>query len=159
MTRYKRLALALGTAAIVSLLSLTVASADQVYHSERLDLEVTPAGAAAGHPEIRHGQVVNIHPNGPVVAAIEKYMVNGATADTSYDVVLVVDTAPCGIGPVLEIGTATIATDRRGNGHASAQFAPADLAGLSGCTLAVRWFLRADGVDAYATEWTTVVLD
>ena len=56
----------------VGLFSSTMVFADQAYHSERLDLSVTEDGVAAGHPELQRGQVVNIHPNGPVNGAHER---------------------------------------------------------------------------------------
>ncbi len=76
-----------GAFALLLTLSTSVV-ADQVYHSERLPFTLTDAGAFVGHPELRSGQVVNIHPNGPVNGALERYMINGAKPNTSYQVVL-----------------------------------------------------------------------
>jgi hypothetical protein len=63
-----------GVFAMILTVSTTVV-ADQVYHSERLPFALTDAGLLAGHPELRSGQVVNIHPNGPVNGALERYMI------------------------------------------------------------------------------------
>ena len=159
MHRHMKVVFALGIAGLVSVLSVTSVFADKVYHSERLDLTLTPAGASTGHPALRHGQVVNIHPNGPIVAAIEKYMVSGAKAQTAYALWLHLQADGCDGAPLFSIETATIETDRAGNGHADVTFTPDDLAGLSGATVGASWTLRSGGTDAYATVCTTVVLD
>lgn len=121
------------------------AQADSVYHTERLEL--TPTGVETGS-----GQVVNIHANGPVVGALERYQLKGALPDTTYVVWLVVGGADF-------MPTATIETDRHGNGHAKARFSADDLAPFSGAVLPVKWELRVDGVAAYETTTTIVTLD
>ena len=137
--------------------------ADQAYHSERLDFTLTANGDANGHPALRHGQVVNIHPNGPVNGAFERYMVSGAKSDTSYtvrlDVFGFVDGFGCDGTLDLQIPTGALETNSRGSGHHQAFFSPTDLEGFSGRTLGVIWNLEAGGVDAYATQCTTVVID
>jgi hypothetical protein len=55
--------------------------------------------------------------------------------------------------------TAVLGTDLRGNGRASAAFSAADLAPFSGATLMIRWVLRVDAADVYATPCTTVTID
>src|SRR4029453_10985924 len=40
--------------------------ADQLFHSVRLSLDLTPDGAAAGHPALRSGHVVDINPKVPI---------------------------------------------------------------------------------------------
>ena len=37
---------------------------------------------------LRSGQVVDIHANGPQIGALERYEINGARANTSYEVKL-----------------------------------------------------------------------
>ena len=150
--------------AIVGALALAaslggLALADQVYHSENLGLELTPAGAAAGHPELRSGHVVNIHPNGPVNGALERYVVSGAKPNTSYDVLLEAFVGDCGEELALAITTATLGTNRNGAGHASVRFTAEDLLPFSGAIVSVQWTLVADGVDAYQTPCTTVTID
>src|SRR5574341_1042473 len=104
-----------GAVALLLTLSTTVV-ADQVYHSERLPLALTDAGVFVGHPELRSGQVVNIHPNGPVNGALERYMINGALPNTGYQVVLQVFTSSiCGGVPALLIPTAILETNAQGN--------------------------------------------
>ena len=75
-----------GTLAL--LMPTSIIFADQVFHSERLPLFLTQDGADAGHPQLRSGHVVDIHPNGPVNGAHERYMVNGAKPNHNYQVVL-----------------------------------------------------------------------
>jgi hypothetical protein len=71
------------------------ASADAVYHTERVELE--PVGGAT----LRSGSVVNIHVNGPELYAKEVYQLNGAAANTSYQVFLLayVGNPTCSGGP------------------------------------------------------------
>lgn len=123
------------------------ALADSAYHTERLAFEPV-TGSETGS-----GMVVNIHPNGPVIGALERYQLKNAQPNTEYDVWLVVAG-----GDFLQ--TATILTDRRGNGHAKAGFSAADLAPFSGAVVPVQWVLRTDDInDAYATDVTIVTLD
>lgn len=124
-----------------------IAGADSVYHTERLEL--TPVG---GSGETGSGMVVNIHPNGPVVGAQERYQIKNAQPNTEYVVWLVVGGADF-------MPTATIETDGKGNGHAKARFSAADLAPFSGAVLPVKWVLRIGGEDAYETDTTIVTLD
>ena len=55
--------------------------------------------------------------------------------------------------------TTVLGTDARGTGHASAAFSAADLAPFSGATVVIRWVLRVDASDVYATACTTVTID
>lgn len=132
-------------AALVLLVGFQTARADSAYHTERLEL--APTGAETGA-----GQVVNIHPNGPVVGAQERYQLRKATPNTSYDVWLVVGGADFMV-------TATIETDAHGNGHGKARFSADDLAPFSGAVLPVKWELRIGEVVAYETATTIVTID
>ncbi|MGE0826766.1 MAG: hypothetical protein AB7G75_31310 [Candidatus Binatia bacterium] len=143
---------------ILSLLLPGFVGADKVYHSERLDFWLTEAGDLAGHPELRSGHVVNIHPNGPVNGALERYMINGAKPDTSYQVVILVSEIGC-VGEPTRFSTALLETNRKGNAQGKAGFSPADLAGFSGQTFGVRWILEAGNVAAYETDCTIVSVD
>ena len=145
---------------ILALMVTTAVFADQAYHSERLDISVTEAGDDAGHPVLRHGQVVNIHPNGPVNGALERYMLSGASPDTSYTVRLDVFGPGCEGIPSLAIPIAgSLDTNAQGTGHHQGYFSMTDLIPFSGATVGVMWNFVADGVDAYETECTTVVID
>ena len=125
------------------------AAADGVYHSERLSF-------AGGADPAFHGQVVNIHPNGPVNGALERYQVVRAEPSTDYEVWIQF----CEDADFTDFTqTAVLSTDLRGNGHASAGFSAADLVPFSGATVMIRWVLRVDAVDVYATPCTTVTID
>ncbi len=137
----------------------TGASADQVYHTERLDFSLTAAGAAAGHPQLLAGQVVNIHPNGPVNGALEHYMISGAKPNTGYEVVLEAFLGGCAGPLALNMTTASLQTNGNGTAVADASFSAQDLAPFSGLTVGAQWTLTAAGVDAYQTLCTTVVID
>ena len=150
--------LLVGALAILGALA-PVVLADQVYHSERLPFSLTGDGAAAGHPALRSGHVINIHPNGPVNGALERYMVNGASPNTDYDVVLEAFGGGCGGGSLFVLTTTTLETNQKGNAHGQGFFSPADLAPLSGATVGAQWTLVAGGVGAYQTACTTVVID
>ena len=142
------MAAALMAAAVVVAFLLAghgTAQADSVYHTERL--EFTPTGVETGS-----GQVVNIHANGPVVGALERYQLKKAMPNTTYVVWLVVGGADF-------LPTATIETDRHGNGQAKARFSADDLAPFSGAVLPVKWELRVEGITAYETATTIVTLD
>lgn len=145
----------------MALLGAAPAVADRTYHSERLDLVLTDAGDEAGHPELRSGHVVNIHPNGPVNGALERYLINGAQANTEYQVVIeAYDSLACAGEPSLEIPTALLTTNRQGNAHGRARFSRAELDPFSGATIGVRWTLISDDdVTAYETECTVVSID
>ena len=126
-----------------------VAAADSAYHSERLSF-------AGGSDPAFHGQVVNIHANGPVNGALERYQVVRAAPSTDYEVwIQFCD----GVGFADFTQTAVLATDARGTGHASAAFSAADLEPFSGATVVIRWVLRVDATDVYATSCTTVAID
>lgn len=135
--------------AIAVLATGGAAAADSVYHSERLSF-------AGGSNPAFHGQVVNIHPNGPVNGALERYQVVRAEPSTDYEVWIQFCTV---VGFDDFTRTAVLNTDRRGNGHASAGFSAADLVPFSGATVAIRWVLRSDAADVYATPCTTVTID
>ncbi len=134
--------------AVLALGPALTASADSVYHSERLEF----VGANADF----HGQVINIHPNGVVNGALERYQVIGAAPQTSYDVWIQVCINE---GFADFIRTSGIFTDRQGNGHARAKFTPAQLAPFSGATISIRWVLKTGGVIAYTTACTVVTID
>ena len=125
------------------------AAADGVYHSERLPF-------AGGADPAFHGQVVNIHANGPVNGALERYQVVRAEPSTDYEVWIQFCEGPDFTDFTQ---TAVLTTNLRGNGHASARFSAADLAPFSGATVTIRWVLRADAADVYATPCTTVTID
>jgi hypothetical protein len=80
--RQRSLLILVGVLGLV-LTPLTGGIADQLFHSVRLSLVLTPDGAAAEHPVLRSGHVVDIHPNGPINGARAVYAEWG---QAEYDV-------------------------------------------------------------------------
>jgi len=156
----RRFILSFVGAVVLSLLQVPRAIADQVYHSERLSFWLDD-GADARHPELRSGHVINIHPNGPVNGALERYMINGAAANASYQVVILAfSDLGCVGNPTLAIPTALLETNAQGSAHGKAKFSRADLDPFSGATVGVYWTLEdEDGVVAYRTDCTVVSID
>lgn len=152
-----------GTVAL-ALIPTTIGFADQVFHSERLPFFLTPAGAAAGHPELRSGHVIDIHPNGPVNGAHERYMINGAKPDTEYHVVLRIFGECFGTpDPVFDpVMTITLRTDKNGNAQGNFTFPAADPL-PEPFFLGVFWTLvegeDENAVVAYETDCISVGID
>ena len=111
------------SAAAVCLLP-TAAAADQTYLTQKYPL------TAVGDAPLAKGSVINTHANGPVVYGNERYSLVGAEPTTTYQVALVIyGDARC-TTPVLVFPTATLTTNRVGNGHATARFYAQDVAPL-----------------------------
>lgn len=144
---------------VVVLLALVfvpvTASADGVYHSEHIAL--TPVGTQP----LRTGFVENIHANGPVVFAMERYVLNGASPETTYQVALNiwVGNLTCTGAPTAVLETASFTTNVAGNGVGHARFSPADADGLHGLTIGIIWTLSIGTTVAYHTACTEVTLD
>ncbi len=148
-----------GVLALV-LTPLTVGVADQAFHTQRLSFSLTAAGVLDGHPELRSGHVVDIHANGPKIGALERYMINGAKPNTSYQVVLAVSPVDCGADPSIFVSTATLATNAQGNAHGQWLFTPDQLAPLAGLTFGIRWTLvtAAGNLDIVAYQTPCIVV-
>jgi hypothetical protein len=145
------------TTALVATGLATSVNADGVYKTEHIDL------LALGDNPLRSGSVTNIHANGPIVYANEQYHLNGAEANTTYGVFLEVWVGDdsCSEGPDLVLPTSSFATNRAGNGHGKARFAPADVALFpkSPVVHGVNWVFKDGDVAAYETGCQPVVLD
>ena len=164
MRRFRSFEHRLPRTGIIALLGLfacvawpaSVASADDVYHSEHLAL--TPVGAAP----LRSGFVENIKAEGPIVYAHEIFVLNGASPDTSYTVTrnFFFHQPDCsGTGPVFTQQVAVLQTDSAGNAQGDAFVRPADVAGAEG-TSGVFWSVAdSTGTVVYRTACTAVVLD
>ena len=129
-------------------------SADSLYHTDRLALE--PVGGSSGG-----GMVVNIHPNGPNVFARELYALQGAAADQSYQIHLRIyaDNVTC-TGAPIDLSTAVVDTNVRGNGTAAFVLRPGDVPGfLRDSTFSINWIAEQSGTTRYATACTIVTLD
>lgn len=154
------LASALG---VVLLAGASPVLADQSNHTTRLSVEVTGAGVTAGYPALRAGQVVNIHANGPVVFAIENYMLSGAKPATSYAVVLEFYAGSCAGSFAFPFPNGTVlATDTQGDAHGQARITPDEVTAfdLHDTDWGIIWtFVDGDGVPAYATACTNVHID
>ncbi len=140
----------------VSLFGIVVnVSADVSYHTERINLE--PVGGAP----LRSGAVINIHANGPQIFAHELYELNGASANTTYNVVLMLflGNTSCSGTADLVMTTASLSTNISGNGQADHVFTPQDAAGLSGLTVSAQWQLWNGATLDYQTECSVVTLD
>jgi hypothetical protein len=144
----KVVALAVAAAAVAAFAG--AASADSVYHTERLALHGL-SGAPGG------GMVVNIHPNGPVVYAHEIYALSGAVPGTYQVALHLFPASQSCTGPSLVLPTAQLVTNLRGNGEADAKFAPSDVGPLRGTTISIFW--TVSGAATYATDCTVVTLD
>src|SRR5215204_7782458 len=115
MIRRGVLAVVLGLAAAAGATFATTASADPVYHTERLEL--SGVGGAPGG-----GMVVNIHANGPNVYAHEIYVLRHAVPGTYQVRLMLFPTSSDCTGPSAVIPTATLSTNARGNGRADVKF-------------------------------------
>src|SRR5215469_16480616 len=141
-------AVAAGMLLAVSL-SGSAAYADQAYHSQHYDL------ASIGRAPLQSGFVENIHADAPNVFAHELYVLNGATPNSSYQVMLSiwVSNLACSGSPAATIHTADLQTNASGNGEADHVFTPQNVeqAGLLGRTAGATWLLSADGTPSYQT--------
>lgn len=137
--------------------SAGMVSADAVYHSDRLELH--PVGGAAGT-----GLVVNIHPNGPVVFATERYGLRGAEANASYTVWLMIDASDlaCDFEGLAIPMKAELQTNAAGNGTSPADFffRPEGIPPcLRNASFPIHWEVTLDGTLTHTTDVTIVTLD
>lgn len=142
---------------LIAAIALTFAAgpvaADSVYHSERLAL-VAETGAAGS------GFVVNIHPNGPQVFALERYALRGAEPNTTYEVKLVIDGSTVLCGFPIEIPMASGTTGVAGNLTMQGMvLRPGGIPPcLRGQTFSIHWEVWSGGVKTH-TASTVVELD
>lgn len=147
--------LAAGVMALALLLGgATSVRADAVYHTERLTLD--PVGGASGS-----GMVVNIHPNGPEVYAIEQYQLSGADPEATYQVWLhlYIGQADCDGSAAASLPTAEIETNVAGNGTGQLVLTPEAVEGLRGMSFPINWTVTQEGVLTHTTDCTIVTLD
>lgn len=135
--------------------SAAPAGADAVYHSEHVAL------APVGDAPLRVGFVQNIHANGPVVFANERYVLVGASPGTTYDVALRlwVGDPTCAGDPMAVLPTVSFTTNVAGNGVGKVALPPSAADGLHGATLGIVWVLSTGGVPAYTSSCVDVALD
>jgi hypothetical protein len=136
-------ALVLGTLPLVA----STAAADQYFHTSHAEL--TPIGSAP----LRSGFVNDIHANGGVIAAQERYVLNGAMPNTTYTVALhlsFVDPTCTVVNAVFP--TATFTTNAAGNGEAGWTFnSTKPPPPPNPRTVYIRWVISSGGVPQYQT--------
>lgn len=142
---------ACGTAGMVP-----TAHADAVFHTERIPLQ------AVGQAPLHDGFVVDIHANGPEIYALERYVLNGAAPNTTYQVTTWLYTTDSCTSLLLPTGIldAPLTTNVAGNGEAGHLLTPADVQPLRQMGMVyVIWRVLNGNATAYQTGCTTVTLD
>jgi hypothetical protein len=142
--------------AIVWLILPASASADRAYHTDRIALEAV--GGAQGS-----GFVVNIHPNGPLNFAQERYGLRGAEPNASYQVFLVINASAIPNCASLRIQMAAdLQTNAAGNGTTPADFVfrPGGIPPcLRNTSFPIHWEVELGGSVTFQTEDIVVTLD
>jgi hypothetical protein len=112
--RSPRRILILTMASAAALLALApTALADQAFHTLKAPL------SAAGTAPLHSGWVSDSHANGPIIGAHEEYHVNGASPNTTYQVVIQFYPGVTGCpGGAVALPTASFTTNASGNGNA-----------------------------------------
>jgi hypothetical protein len=133
------------------------ASADRTFHTTRYEL-IPVAGAP-----LRSGSVIDIHAEGPRIYAQERYHLSGALPSTEYQVVLrIYGDTDCGAKSfIAALPTATLSTNKAGNGNGAVTFRPADAAELAAAQdeYGLVWQVITDDAVAYTTGCQVVALD
>lgn len=152
----RRLAAA-ATAAVLAgtgISTASPASADATYRTQHIALQ------AVGSAPLRTGFVQNIHANGPVNYAMERYVLVGAEPRTTYSVTLqLFQDVSCAtaIGPFPSV---SFTTNGVGNGVGKLRLPPSAIPqAFRGLTIGVIWQLSIGGTVTYQTACSTVRLD
>lgn len=152
---YTRLIIAMAGLGLAFSAAVPRVFADQTFHT--MQLALLPVNGA---PPLRQGFVVDVHANGPMVAAQERYVLLGAAPDTTYQVQLSAypDTA-CAQPPFATIPEATLTTNAAGNGEAGYTFRPAQSPPPG--TYNLQWHVldSAGATVLYQTACTAVAID
>ncbi|HZO34045.1 MAG TPA: hypothetical protein VFB17_03105 [Gaiellaceae bacterium] len=140
--------------AVAALVIVPIAAADQVFHTSHAAVH-----SVAGAP-LRSGFVNDIHTNGAVNSAHEEYHLNGAQANTTYQVqLLLFNDQSCGGTPFAIAPTAQLTTNGQGNGNADFTF-PAGAPNNPPLQVGIIWqFLSSTGDPVYATDCVPVSID
>ena len=155
---------ALAFAVLMLALLVSAVAADAVYHSDHVDFH--PVDGAP----LRSGFLENIHANGPQIYAVERYVLNGASPNTSYYINAVAyfsDPTCQPASPATPFpATHVISTNGAGNGTVKVVLAPDDVPpGFAGLTIGIRSELSSGGPVAeggtveYVSECLAVTLD
>jgi len=129
--------------------------ADSTFHTEQI-----PLMAVNGAP-LQSGFVVDIHTNGPVNYALERYVLVGAAPNTSYQVVTWVYADPGCTTTLLPFALpdAGLQTNVSGDGEAGHSISPATVQPFRGMTLYLVWQVMMGSTVAYQTACIPVALD
>lgn len=152
-----RRAAAVVAAAVASLLVAGPVGADAAYHTEYLALESVNGAAGSGF-------VVNIHPNGPLVFAQERYALRGAVPGETYSVFLIIDASAldCPFEGLEILMKAELTTNLVGNATSPADFyftPDAIPPCLRNASFPIHWEVVLEGVVTHQTATTIVTLD
>jgi hypothetical protein len=140
-------------AAATALVAVPWAAADQTFHTSHAAVQ-----SVAGAP-LRSGFVNDVHTNGAVNSAREEYHLNGAQANTTYQVQLVIFASQsCSGTPFLTLPTAQLTTNDVGNGNASATF-PAGPPNNPPLQVGIVWQFLSGGAPVYTTDCVSVSID
>lgn len=141
-------------AILVTLALNSVASADQAFHTQQIAL--TPLHGAP----LQSGFVIDIHVNGPQIYALERYQLNGAAPNTTYQVQLLIFTNATCSGTPITVPSSSLRTNSSGNGEASIEFAPQQVpAALRHTVISIIWQVLNAQTVSYQTACTVVVQD
>jgi hypothetical protein len=148
-----------GIALVVLVLAMlplvaSTAAADQFFHTTHAAL--TPIGGAP----LQSGFVNDIHTQGPVIAAQERYVLNGAKPNTTYSVTLLVSFAdPTCTVTNLAFPSTSFTTNGAGNGEAGFTFYQASPPPPPAPQQwYIRWVVSSGGVPQYQTACIPVVI-
>jgi hypothetical protein len=130
------------------------AAADQGFHTLHADL--VPVGGAP----LKSGFVNDIHTNGVVNSALERYQLVGASPNTSYQVTihLYLFDPTCSTAPLV-FPTTTLTTNENGNGEAKAGFPAGPPSPLAGFVHGILWELSVGSTVVYKTACYPLTLD
>src|SRR5260221_12608339 len=95
----------------------------------------------------------------PLHGALERYLLNGAKANTSYEVTLHLFDSDCDGAPAGLVTTTTLETNAQGNAHGQALFTAEQLTPFAGLVFGIQWTLVSGSVIAYQTPCIVVAID
>jgi len=152
--RSPRRILVLAVVSAAALLALTsTAFADQAFHTLKAPL------SAVGNAPLHSGWVSDSHANGPIIGAHEEYHVNGASPNTTYQVVIQFYPGVTGCpGGAVAVPTASFTTNVSGNGNANWVF-PGGPRGPVTQNSAIWQLVGPGNVVAYQTDCQLVLID
>lgn len=125
-----------------------------------------PAGARipirpVGGAPLQSGMVVDTFMEGPNNFAIERYQLNGAEPNTTYQVNLVISlfVPDCSGQPIIQ-PSVPVTTNAQGNGQASIRVPPEFIPAIAkGQTNSLHWQFLNNGVVRYDTECVAIYED